>query len=249
MKQSYYRRRSAFFSSPGRVAAVLAAFVALVLILLRFVAPSAFFALASPLFNIGNSISGSVKSDETAKVQADRALMNENIALSEQLREVMKLVGDESARRTGIVAGVVARPPLAPYDTLLIGKGQADGVSAGMLVSAEGGVPIGIVDMAAEHHAQVSLFSSAGRESDGWAGEDKLPVTLTGEGGGAFITKVPRDADIPVGAFAYLPGPGSRPVGRVERVDADPSSPSATLRIAPLANIFSITVVLIENPS
>lgn len=245
MKQSYYRRRNAFFSSPGRITAVIALLAVVILIGIRLLAPGVFFALFSPLFSLGNAVQ--VVDEDTLRLRADRALINENIALSERVKDLMRLVGDEEGERSGSVASVVARPPMTPYDTLLIDGGNREGVVSGVLVSAEGGVPIGTVETVGANYAQVSLFSTSGRETEGWVGDERTPVTLVGEGAGAFTAEVPRDAGVTEGAFVYLP-PGARPVGKVARVDADPSSPSATLRIEPLVNIFSLTLVLIELP-
>lgn len=247
MKTSYYRRRNVFFSSPTRIVAA-GAFVLIVLgFILRLLVPSFFFSITEPLFSIGNTFSA--PTEEAQQIQADRALLNENIALAEQVKDLMRLVGDEASVRSGIVAGVSARPPLAPYDTLIVGRGAEQGVTYGSLVSAEGGVLVGTIEMVGANHAQVALFSTGGRVTEGWVGDERVPISLTGEGGGAFTATTARDAGITEGALVYLPGPGARPVGSVVRVDADPSSPEATLRIKPMVNIFSLTLVLIETPS
>ncbi len=224
-------------------------FVVGALLLARVVFPSFFFSVTAPLFAFGNAVVSSGRSAEDARASADTALMNENAQLQERINDLTRLLGTSALSRTGIVAGVIARPPLAPYDTLLIGAGTQHGVSPGMLVSGEGGVPLGSIETTTGAPAQVSLFSTAGRSTEGWVGDQRLPVTLVGEGSGAFMAEVPRDAVISVGDFIYLPGPGARSAGRVERVDLDPSSSSATLRIAPLVNIFSLTLVLVEQPS
>lgn len=246
MKRSSFRRRSAFFSSPGRVVAVASGAVLALAFVIRLAWPGAFFTLATQIFSVGNAlatISGEPVSEE---VRANETLVNENIALAARVADLERLLGEEPEARDGIVAGVVARPPMAPYDTLIVGAGSAAGVASNMHASAEGGVPLGTVEMVTKNHAQIALFSTAGRATDGWAGEDRVPVTLLGKGAGAFTAKIPRDAHINENDFVYVPGPGARPIGRIVRVDADPSSPSAELRIEPLVNIFSLTDVLIE---
>jgi cell shape-determining protein MreC len=172
-----------------------------------------------------------------------RALANENAALVARLADIGAPADDEAE---SIRAGVIARPPLAPYDMLIIGAGAMDGVELGALVTAEGGVPVGSVSSVAAHTAQVSLFSSPGRSTEGWAGETRIPLTLFGKGSGAFAAEVPRDAGIIIGDQVFVPGPGALPVGRVKEVETGPSSPSATIRIEPLANVFSITFVAVR---
>lgn len=245
MRPSYYRRRNAFFSSPGRIIAALALLLALVLIIIRLFAPGAFFALTAPLFKAG--IVFTPLREQDIRLRADRILENENAALREEVRDLMRLIGAEQSAREGVVAAVLARPPLAPYDTLIIEAGTERGVREGFLVFAEGGIPIGTVHAADARYAQVSLYSTAGRTNEGWAGDERVPITLIGGGAGAFLAEVPLDASIFEGAFVYLP-PGGIPVGKVVRVDADASSPSATLRIAPLVNVFSLTDVFVALP-
>jgi cell shape-determining protein MreC len=249
MKPSYYRRRNAFLSSPSRVVAVIGVFAVGILLITRLVFPGFFFSLTTPLFAFGNVIANGTISAEDVRANADEVLMNENMQLQERVNDLTRLLGTSALERRGVVAGVIARPPLAPYDTLLIGAGTEHGVSPGMLVSGDGGVPLGTIETATGAHAQVSLFSTAGRSTEGWVGDERLPITVVGEGGGAFVAEVPRDAVIGTGDLVYLPGPGARSAGRVERVDADPSSSSAILRIAPLVNIFSLSLVLVEEPS
>jgi hypothetical protein len=74
-----------------------------------------------------------------------------------------------------------------------------------------------------------------------------MPIALEGAGAGAFRATVPREAGLAAGEMVYLPGPGAIPVGTVVRVDADPSSPRATIHIRPHTSPFSITWVEIGN--
>jgi rod shape-determining protein MreC len=256
MKRSYFRRRSALFSSPARVAVAAALLVAVVALALRLFAPSAFFAAAKPAFALGEAGSAETRgffasfsdaaalASRVAELEGQvRALSNENLALSAALADIGATDGDEAG---DLYAGVIARPPLAPYDMLIVGKGADDGVRPGDLVTAEGGVPLGAVSSVARRTAQVSLYSAPGRHSEGWAGEGRLPVTLVGKGGGAFGAEVPRDAALVEGDVVYLPGPGALPVGRIAAIETDPASPSAKLRIEPLVNAFSLAVVRVK---
>jgi len=247
MKTSYFQKRSSSLLTSGRVAVLVAVLFLLVLFILRVVFPTTFFSLVSPIFSFGTeltSLQGDVESDVA---RADRTLMNENNALQARVKDLERLAGVIPVLEEGIVASVIARPPLAPYDSLLVYVGKNGDVVPGMQVSAEGGVPIGTVEQVTDAHAQIALYSTAGRMSEGWAGENRHPVTLEGVGAGAFTARVPRDAELSEGDYIYLPGPGARPVGRIVHIDADPSSPSAQLRIEPLVNLFSLVVVRVEH--
>lgn len=255
MRRSYFRRRNALFSSPARVALVAALALVALAAAVRLIAPGAFFAAAAPALMLGSAASagadgffasfgdGAAKDARIEELTAQvRALSNENLALAARLADAgLPAEGGEGA----IPAGVIARPPMAPYDMLILGAGAADGVVPGALVTAEGGVPVGTVTSVASRTSQATLFSAPGRVSEGWMGEERLPVTLSGKGSGAFFAEVPRDAAVAEGDLVYLPGPGALPMGRVARVETDPASPSSVVRIAPLANPFSLTFVAI----
>lgn len=224
---------------------------------LRLLLPSAFFAFATPLFSLGSAATGGVagffasfgdaaaQAARIAELEREvRALNNENLVLVTTLADVTQAMGEGT---TGVVAGVIARPPLTPYDMLIIGKGTNDSITSNALVTGEGGVPLGTVSTATARTAQVLLYSAPGRATEGWVGTTRLPITLMGKGGGAFGTEVSRDAAIVAGDLVYLPGPGALPVGRVKEVATDPSSPSATLHIEPLVNVFSLTYVVVGD--
>lgn len=257
MKKSSFRRRSALFSSRTRLVLVALLVGMGVVVSLRFLVPSAFFGATAPVFAVGTSLSSGVAgffasfgdaSAQGARIseleREVRALANENLALAAALRDI----GVREEEEVGVVAGVVARPPLAPYDMLIVGKGSAQGVSAGNLVTGEGGVPLGTVSTVTGNTAQVLLYSASGRATEGWAGEERTPVTLMGKGSGAFSAQVPREAPFLVSDVIFLPGPGALPVGKIREVETDPSSPSATLHVEPLVNLFSLTYVFIHAP-
>ena len=136
----------------------------------------------------------------------------------------------------------MARPPLSPYGTLVLDRGTESGVRPGAIVFGEG-VPIGNIAEAGQGSARVLLYSSSGRRNEAWVGEERLPLTIVGEGAGAFSSEAPRELPIAVGSMVYLPGPGALPVGTVRMVESHPSSPSASIQIEPLMNPYTITWV------
>lgn len=255
MRTQYSHRRS---SSRWPIVLGLVLIFAIVVFALRFLLPGAFFALANPLFKTGTALTGSTGNvlasfasnaqlahenrDLAAEVES---LQNQNAALTARTQDLTKLLGGEGQSVPGITAGVLARPPLSPYDTLEVAAGSADGVTAGSPVFAQGGVPIGVVQSKTAHTALIALLSSPGKNTDAWIGANRIPITLMGVGGGAFIATIAKNAAITTGDGVYVSGPGAIPMGTVVKVDSDPSSPSVTLRIQPTVNIFSVTWVMI----
>ena len=84
--------------------------------------------------------------------------------------------------------------------------------------------------------------------TDGWVGQEKIPLTLIGGGGGTLGATAPRSAPIREGDSVFLPGPGALPIGSVVRIDSDPASPSVALRIQNAVNLFSVMWVELRAP-
>lgn len=233
-----------------------------VLLILRIVFPGAVTALATPFWKLGSALTSvvgsgtSVFGDKAKLMQENEALKREQAALIAQLatvtaraRDVERLVGVRTEPAHGILAGVIARPPLSPYDVLIVDAGSDAGVTNGALVLGPAGTPLGTVIRASKDSSRIALFSESGRETAGWIGEAKLPIGLVGTGSGTFLAVVARDAGVVVGDAVYLPGPGAQSVGTVVEVTNDPSLPRSSIRIRPTINPFSVTWVEIRATS
>ena len=234
----------------------------LLCILLRSFVPNVFIAVSTPLWNggtkmeagVGNAFSGLANSQKLVQeneslTQEVHTLQNENVVLTTRAQDLTKLLGGQADSSSNILAGVVARPPLSPYDTIIVGTGKKEGVVAGSSVLAAGGIPIGTVQSVTTDSAIIALFSTPKRTTSGWVGSARIPLVLVGEGAGAFTATLPKATPISVGDIAYVPGPGAIPLGTVVRIDVDPSSPTVVLYIQPLINIFSLTWVEINRSS
>jgi cell shape-determining protein MreC len=274
MKKQYFHRRNSYaFSGNGSTLWLTGAVVVIVvvLILLRSFLPQVFFALAAPLWESGSALSTDVGSffagiGNSAKlVQENKTLsqeiltlQNENTVLTARSQDLTSLlsVSSESAggtgtsgasgARAGILAGVLASPPLSPYDTFIVSSGSAQGVERGAQVYAAGGIPIGTVTEVTSTTAIVQLLSTPGVTTNGWAGTARVPVEVMGVGAGSYTATLPAAASVSVGDSVYAPGPGAVPFGTVTKIDADPSSPTVVLHIQSLVNMFSITWVEIS---
>ena len=250
--------RGGLFSSAGRLAAALLALVVLVLLILRILAPGIFAALVSPKFLIGQAVTEKVGTTVSLETRADlmkdrERLMRENEALraerailAARATDLERLLGSRTERTSGILAGVLARPPVSPYDVLVVDQGSNAGVRIGATAYGPGGIPIGTVTNADARTARVTLYSHTGNVTEGWAGPTRIPVKLTGTGAGGFDAEIPGTAGALVGDQIYVPGPGALPIATITEVVTDPSSPSVVLHIQGMVNPFSITWVTIE---
>ncbi|MBU6490989.1 rod shape-determining protein MreC [Patescibacteria group bacterium] len=263
MRKIFSAKRNALLSLANFSWGTLALAFALCALLVRLVAPNLFWQVFAPTFRVADTFAGEIRflSDSLGNAAAlslqNDNLAKENAALADENKTLLKKVNDVSALLgfsapqkgdPGILAGVLARPPESPYDTLVLAAGKSTGVVRGMEAYGAGGVPLGIVTDVLDDFSRATLFSAPGMLTYGWVGAHAtIPVTITGAGAGTMNASVPRSAGIVVGDSVFVPGPGMLPIGSVTRVDSDPSSPSVTLRILPLLNPFSVTWVVIRN--
>jgi cell shape-determining protein MreC len=259
MKKVFLSKRNALISPAGiSVGSVVLAFAILIL-LMRFIFPETLVQIAAPLVQLGSSITEQVSGvtvlwRDRVKLEEERdlfakqtaALSVENQALKARIEDITKLIGKGPAPLTGVLGGVLLRPPYSGYDILVLNVGAQDGVFEGMRAFASGGTPIGIVESSTEHTARVVLFSASGSTHPVWIGKERTPATLTGYGAGSFGAIVPKATNPEVGDLVYITGPGALPIGMVQGVVIDPTSASAELSISALVNAYSLTWVELQ---
>ena len=149
------------------------------------------------------------------------------------------------------LAAVLKRPPISPYDELIIDIGQNNGVAVGNLVYAPGNVLIGSVSDTLGETSKVSLFSSAGMTydvlvSDAAVGKN-IPAVAHGLGGGQFSVQVPRDVVSNTGDIVTVPSINNKTIGIVGGVAMDPAQPFETILFTSLANIYELHWVLVDT--
>lgn len=261
MKRSAFGRRNALLSPGVSRAGIALIFIVVITLAVRMIAPGVISTLLSPFSYISQSALGGIAgvgSVVTGPAALEASLAeskNYVAALEAQNRELSARVGDLKAllgTRTeapgGVLAGVIARPPQSPYDTLIIDQGSDAGVGVGAAVAGRGGSPVGTVASVTTTSARILLYSAPDRVTEAWLGENRVPLTLTGDGAGALSAEAPREVLIAVGEAVYVPGPGSLPLGVVTRVDSDPSSPTIVIHIQSYANPFTLTWVTVAPP-
>jgi cell shape-determining protein MreC len=263
MKRTFLAKRNALLSSTGVSWGAFALMFALGVLLMRLLAPNFFWYVAAPAFGVADGIAARSHAflnsfSDTAALAArneqlvreNAALSNENQALIEKAASQSALLGPSGVQKSavsGVLAGVVARPPESPYDTLVLSAGSTAGVTLGQEAFGEGNVPLGMVTAVTADFSRVTLFSAPGTITHGWVGHANTPLSIFGAGAGAMEASLSRSAGAAVGDTVFVPGPGMLPIGSVTRIDSDPSAPGITLLIAPKINPFSLTWVLLRD--
>ena len=255
-------KRNALLSSTGFSWGTIALAGAVVALFLRLVTPNFFWSVVTPVFRIADTLSAqshallSSFGDTAALALKNETLINENAALINENRALLQKAtsvatlsssAKEHGSASGILAGVVARPPVSSYDTFILAEGTNTGVALGMEAFGPGGVPIGVISSVLDDFSYITLFSAPGMVTHGWVGSSHIPLTIEGSGAGAMNASLSRSADIVVGDIVFGPGPGALAIGRIIRIDSDPLAPGVTLHIMSTLNLFSITWVLLRD--
>lgn len=263
MKRTFLAKRNALLSSSDVSWGASALGIVLLVLLVRLLAPNLFWQIFTPVFQSADAfaakghtlISGfadtaALALENERLADENAALASENSALAAKAADLSALFGASAKERTkdlGVLAGVVARPPESPYDTLVLAAGKNDGIALGMEAFGIGGVPLGVVSSVTDDFSRVTLFSAPGMTTHGWVGHGNLPLSIEGSGAGTLSASLPRSAGVAAGDRVFAPGGGMIAIGTVARIDGDPSMPEVALRIAPALNPFSITWVLVRD--
>ncbi len=261
MKKTFLAKRNALLSGRGVSSGVVALGVVLLILGFRLVAPNLFLHIVTPIFQFGDTLSAdshlflshfttaATLTEANDRLASENAtLASENRTLTKEIADITALLGASNTPKEipGLIAGVVVRPPVSPYDTLVLALGAKEGVTPNMEVFGPGDVPVGFISSVQNDFSRATLFSAPGTSVSGWVGSTSAPLTLTGIGAGAFQAVVPRVANIVVGDVVFVPGPGMKAIGTVARVDSDPLSPGVTLRIMPAVSPFSLSWVMLR---
>lgn len=193
------------------------------------------FTFAKPLWNIKDGIVSFVK-DNHGILKSKVALLQENDALKKQLDTFNKeqalsditkkenddlktILGRKPGNQKEILAAVLVKPFLSPYDTLVIDVGTHDGVSVGNRVLADGNTYIGTISEIYADTAKVTLYSSPGEKTKVLIGHDVIEKEALGLGGGNFSVEMPRESGVQEGDSIVIPSISVNIFSTIEKIN------------------------------
>ena len=189
----------------------------------------------------------------SAQLAHAQALLADRDALAAENASLKAMLGRTDASGATVLAGVIARPPAVPYDTLLIDAGARQDIRGGDTVIAGGGAAIGTVVDVYASSARVALFSSPGTEYRGLlrigsaGAESPIEVPIAGDGGGSFSGVVPASTPVSVGDELLLPGIVGGVMGSVVGIATAQGDSFKTLYFRLPANFFELQYVEIRK--
>lgn len=153
-----------------------------------------------------------------------------------------------------IAARVVGRSPSSAVRTIVLDKGEANGVTKGMAVLAPGGV-VGQVVTASSHAARVMLVSDLNSGIDVLVQRSRVQGIAAGAvDNGCTLKYVQRGSDIAIGDSVITSGldgifPKGQSVGMVSHVDARESHMFQEVEVKLSADLAKLEEVLVVPPS
>ena len=122
---------------------------------------------------------------ENEKLNQEIARRDASTLLIETLKEEnekLKATLGRTGKGNDILGVVLSRPPMSPYDTLILDVGRTDGVDVGNNVYVDGDTLIGTVAESYDHQSKVSLFSTPERQVPVLVGKSNISAQAVGRG-------------------------------------------------------------------
>lgn len=142
-----------------------------------------------------------------------------------------------------ILARVMSKPPFTPYDVFVVDAGEGQGVEVGNRVMI-GQIYIGTVTSVSSDSSLITLLSTSDGAHEAYIGDDALPVTLNGRGGGNFETTLPLGSKISVGDLVityYSQTPYQ--IGTVSKIIDNEDNTFMTVLLTLPFNLYSLSHV------
>ncbi|MCJ7662835.1 MAG: rod shape-determining protein MreC [Desulfobacterales bacterium] len=186
--------------------------------------------------------------EEVRRLKQENAALRESAQTLERLRSLLLLKARIPAAM--IAAEVVAYSPSAWFRTIVINKGQRDGVKKGFPVVTLEGV-VGRVMRISSSSSVVLLVLDRNSSVDCLVQRNRIRGIMEGEGGGrCYLRYVPRTEDIQVGDHIITSGlggifPKGLSMGEVVRVEKKEYGLFQEIEVMPSADLSRLEEVMV----
>lgn len=223
--------------------------------------PSLFYPLTSLSWKTGHAVVGWF-SNIGNLIRSKNNLIKENRGLEERVRsnqaslleldilkkenENLKSILNRKPEGEMVLGVVLNRPPVSPYDTLIIDRGSERGLHVGDRVYVDGDILIGEVAEVYPTKAKISLFSTPGKKTSVMFVNSNIQTEATGRGGGNFSASAPFESNVREGDTIVIPNLKTHVFGIVENISTDKASSFSTILFKIPLNINDIRFVEVE---
>ena len=163
-------------------------------------------------------------------------LQKENVVLKD-------LLDRKDSKQKTVLATVLVKPPLTPYDMLTLDIGEDYNVKVGDKVMVNANIYIGEVSEVMPRASKVTLYSTPGRKLSVVLGASAVSVEAVGIGGGNFNIFIPREVEVKEGDVIVIPSITANVFGIVEKVNFKETDSFQTILFKSPVNISELTFV------
>lgn len=174
----------------------------------------------------------------------DHLAVNRLTKENKELRSLMSDTGDER-----ILAGVIGRPNVFPYDVLVIDHGSVDGIVEGAPVYIGNDTVIGVVKEVAKYSSVVEMITTPSFETTVYIYGPDIYTTAVGMGGGVLRVGVPQGIDLNKGDLVVLPSLEAGIFGEISAIDSLPTQPEQYGFVTPEIPVSSLRLVTVGKDS
>jgi cell shape-determining protein MreC len=161
--------------------------------------------------------------------------------LSKENETLRALLDDDGGTR--VLAGVIGRPGVVPYDVLVLDKGSDAGIVVGAPVFIGENAIIGVVEKVFSDSSVVMLVTTPDFVSSVYIMGPNIYTNAVGVGGGFMKIGVPQGIPLAVGDLVILPGVQSGIYGEIHHVESVPTQPEQYAFVSPEVPIASLRLV------
>jgi cell shape-determining protein MreC len=229
---NFHRARQSSFSSSYAPILLVIGSVIIVTLLLTPTLVGPLTRLDATVWQTRYHILDSVQNTFTTKKQMQQTI--DTLAERVNMLEAGRLsyhppTADEESVPNSSVALVLSRPPQTPYDSILLDRGERDGVVVGQHIFASGSIILGSIDRVMATTARGVLYSAPDNEVTGYHHPSQSTVILQGRGGGGFEFQAPRQMVVTVGDVIIDQVQSDVIIAVIEKVVSDPRDPAQTV--------------------
>lgn len=187
--------------------------------------------------------------EDNMKLKTELSKINSQLLLSQLLlaenNELKSMLGRKNSDQKFILANVLAKPNLSPYDSLILDIGEDYGIKEGDKVIVDNDIIIGKIESVYSKTAKVQLYSFPNETLNVAIGFNKVIGIAEGKGGGNFEIKFPREVLIKKGDVVVLPEMDLFILGVVGSILTTPEDSLQTILFRIPINIFELRWVQI----
>lgn len=148
--------------------------------------------------------------------------------LQKENDELRAAAGLGEKKRGKVTAMIFGKPPILPYDTLLVNAGENKNVRAGDKVFA-GGILIGKIAETTGSVSKVVLYGKTGEKILVLLGPKAIETETDGRGDGNFVVRLPREVVINEGDMVVLAEAGGETLGVIKKISKEDPDPFQTI--------------------